>query len=93
MNCGEHRIRKQTEAKQKQKKAKQKQKKAKLSKEKLCYHLLFYFSGCESQERSNHANEGQGKSECGVFHNLRKWMKYSDCKALRHANAKIRKMR
>lgn len=79
MNCGEHRIRKQ--------------KKAKLSKEKLCYHLLFYFSGCESQERSNHAYEGQGKSENDALHNLQKRLKYSDCKALRHADAKIRKMR
>jgi hypothetical protein len=43
MNCRDHRIRKQTEAKQKQTKAnesKQKQKKAKLSKEKLSYNLL-----------------------------------------------------
>lgn len=86
MNCGEHRIRKQNGSKQKQKKAK-------LSKEKLCYHLLFYFSGCESQERSNHTYEGQGKSENDALHNLQKRLKYSDCKALRHADAKIRKMR
>ena len=54
----------------------------------ICYSIFFRR---ESQKRSSFTHEGQERSENDALHNLQKRLKCGDCKALRHAYAKIRK--